>query len=351
MKRTAIIDWSGVCNRAWHTIKNRNGWTSQSELEEGRTRIARFMYALKSSIGWDQCFLALDRRDDNKKYWRHYTLDEWYSKSVKRAMCGEHLWAFVDGEWVRNDNGKKAKLTQKAIKEFGDFREVEPSELDETLDIFFGYKFSRANRQWAYETEEATVRKMWGGMADAIAPLIGAKTIRIPGYEADDIAAQFADLKGRQGELVFVGGDSDWTQLILRPNCQFFRIDKGAYVEQSADEIKADLRLKVLTGDTSDCIPPTLTEDGKRITPAKIDELKPSAETLERNKKLIVLNGNAELEALMRQAIKDQRPHDGVTLDSLGVTAIEREWLDEKSAIDKLYAMWSEGVFVPVDII
>lgn len=351
MERIAIIDWSGVANRGWHTVKNQKGWAFPTEIEEGRTRIAKLILALKHSVGWDRAYFAMDKRDENRKYFRHYILDEWYQKSVRHAICGEHLWILIDGVWVRPDeNGKPIKLTKKLMKELGDLREVEPTEIDEQYRRLVPYyKHSRDSKLWPYETDEVDARKMWGGLADAVAPLVNAKPIRVPGYEADDIAAFFADLATRKSQLVFITADRDWCQLLLRPDTSMFDLHKGVPFEMSQDGIRALTREKIICGDSGDCIPPTLTEDGTRITASKLDTRRPTAETLERNKKLIELRGNPDLRAPITQQAKAELEAKYSWLD-LGISDIEREWLEDVAAINTLTTMWSENVFVPVDL-
>ena len=351
MQRIAVIDWGGVANRAWHTIKSQKGWVFPTELEEGRTRIAKLIYSLRASIGWDKAYFAMDRRDENRKYWRHYLLEEWYARSIKQAMCGEHLWVFIDGVWMRpGDDGKPVKLTKKLMKELGDdLREVEATELEESyVKLTPYYKHTRDKRQWAYETDEVIVRKMWGGMADSVAPLVDAKVIRCPGFEADDIAAGFADLEGRSSHIVFITVDSDWQQLLLRPETSLFNLNTGSYVEKEKAVIEAELKEKVICGDIGDCVPPCLDEAGNRITASKLGVLEPTPETKERNIKLVQLLGKQHKQMII-DASKKQIPSDA-TWESLGISKIEREWLDDNNAIKKLTEMWSEGQFVPTEI-
>lgn len=349
MAKIAVIDWSGVAHRAWHTLASKAGWTFPTELEEGRTRIAKYIAALHSAIGWDKAYIAVDRKKDGE-YWREQLFRDWYARSVKYGAVGNVRMICIDGVWwMRDEEMNAVKVTKKWLGK----REIEAPlegesypELDALIPT---YKGNRKGGIWKYETPEDEVRKMWGGMADAVAPLVNAQVIRIPGFEADDISASLVMHPGRTNEIILVSGDRDWQQLCIQPSVKMFYLYDGSWVEKEADELKAELREKVYCGDSGDNIPCVISADGKRCTPgeyAKGFEADPAS--LEKNKALIVLKKNIEMSELSA-AIKAAKKIE-TTWNALGVTDYELNWLRERAAVEQLTKMWSEGSLVPVEI-
>lgn len=361
MKTEVIIDLSviaylSLCSLEASADKGGAWVTDSAELELQR-RTAMQVLTYKHQFDADAVYLALDKKK-NGFYWREDVLRVWNEQNITyhRGVDKDGEVYFFQERNALMYHADGSKVTKKWLK--SEKVEVKPwpfELINEELQTQFqanivGYKGDRTRRDWGHEIDQKTFAMLIGGVADALTYL-DDKVFALcdTGYEADDIAATLALRPRKTCKTILVTKDTDWEQLCLGENVSLYNLNinketelyKG-FEDLVKEEIEERLRVKILTGDTSDSIPPCLTEDNKRITPTKVDDYEPTEYTLQRNETLIRLRYD---EAQVERLKANLESHTGreCTWEDLCIRDFDLKYCEDMAEVNKLFEAWGDG--------
>ena len=363
--KQVIVDVSNLAYMALHSIdSNANSggaWTTPDIESEFTKRLALSLYSTVCEHDAELTIFAMDKKKDGE-YWRDSILKEWNDKHIQYFKAGDRFAQRRNGLDYFED---RTKVTKKWLKETK--TELEPCKTSEipsdTLLLMEanidGYKGSRSRQTWAYELPRDTFAKLIGGVSNYVASVMSDRVsvARVEGFEADDIAATLALSKSRYTDTVLVTKDSDWKQICRNPVVRFFSLNSKdkeliGFEPISPEQAEADLEHKILVGDSSDTIPPCLTDDGVRITPTKIGKegFEPSDETYERNETLIRLDFNPSLlGAIFHYQDNVWQPTPEATWNKIRISDVELERVKFNASLNGVFSSWNSGYVVPLN--
>lgn len=115
----------------------------------------------------------------------------------------------------------------------------------------------KANRRVEHGSEKARALQDFFRQKDEVLDLVGSKfpvcLVRHPDYEADDTVANIVKHGSTAIKYVIVSSDTDYTQLVDRPNVQVFNPVKKSFLEWPSEVDYCVF--KALKGDATDNIP------------------------------------------------------------------------------------------------
>ena len=357
MERIVVIDWRGVANLAWHSLASGNlPRTRPTELKEGIHRISKLVYSLWKIHAWDKCVIAMD----TPRYWRVDYLEQWW-KDNTQLHIGMRDGEWVEGVWMQNgwriiEDGELKKLTKKVA----DSIEWDLSEKE--MDIPFPkYKGNRAKQPWNYTTPKDEWNVKIDRLAELIAPLIGARVIKAPRCEADDIAAVVGKY-AQTHEVVLISADSDWEQIMtFGDNIKIHNPSKNLWVKSTDHEaVKASLHRKIITGDSGDGVPSCVpgghikgVSYGNGLGDKAYDRIQEAdewdlvdADTVQRNHTLIDLSVSWQREEVVQPILHALSTTTigevECTWDDIQLTKRDRETYATKADAERIFAEWGE---------
>jgi len=275
--------------------------TRATEKDEIRYRIARKMFELVDMVKPTRIIIACDNRKEGKRnYWREGYLARYYATHTKLQCSRTTLGMYVtyNNAWFPYEDGViGGKLTKKATPK--DLQDADTALTTKEVEAFAPkYKGTRKASEWVFDTSREEMDEIFNEAALDLTGLFpDCRIVDAELAEADDIAGVLVGMSHQPHTLATV--DSDWHQLIDSPRVTVLDI-RGSVpvlVERTPEEVKYDLMVKIVQGDSGDGVAGTWV-DGKAgclgEVKAKIivdteayDTLDASA--LERNSKLITL--------------------------------------------------------------
>lgn len=282
-----IIDGPAIIYQAWY----RTGLSepsSEIELIQFAKDLTEMVYGFKKRWEPKDFVFAIDDIS-----WRHSYFDFWYrhridyfqSKDADDQWVVQHnfktyraYYCGVANTWVTSPktmtNAKVEELDldndEKWYKYKGGIndnvrenfpRKVRDSEYWEQLQtplIYPRYKGSRA-KTWPYKTSKKEVREYGEQLLRNLAPLMGARVIKVPRAEADDIAAMWAKTIDPSENAIAVASDQDWDQIGSFAGVNFFtrwdNVGKFWRIKEK-NTARYHMWLKIMGGDKGDGIFP-----------------------------------------------------------------------------------------------
>lgn len=118
------------------------------------------------------------------------------------------------------------------------------------------YKGNRGKQPWKFRMLKSEWESEMSLLQSQLANAVGARVVRVPGWEADDVAGVLA--VSNDTPMVLVSSDSDWAQL-AGPLVTVVNLHNEKHDP-------CDIRVKLISGDPGDSIPgvPKLLKNGLR---------------------------------------------------------------------------------------
>jgi len=262
-----VLDQSGLAFDRWYSIPG--GTSPELEKRDFLREYAKKLYTLVNMFQVDEVWFALDSKVG---YWRSDVYDAYYRKHCKVGVdVGERVWLFYDNaKYViapSGFNGEHIKVKPKKDSDYlgsepgatvplGNFL-LDPEVAQELKDLAKehapAYKGSRKKREWVHTTSQSIWHELRHDSALMAHGCFPGKVIYVPRAEADDGAFEAVDMLAEGDEIVLVSADGDWDQLV-RPGVTRYDFQKQSTTEGSSQLGMESLKVKLLGGDTSDCI-------------------------------------------------------------------------------------------------
>jgi hypothetical protein len=298
-----IIDWSMICqSRTYSLLSGHEPLLRATDIEEVRYRMTRDVWQILDLVKPTMVIIAKDYKiNGGRQYWRGPFLADYHKKHTEKYISEEQGKTFYrfDNVIYPEVNSFPVTLGKKLTK-----KEI-PTDLTplthwdrDTIESFAPtYKGNRVG-DWVFETPKEKFTALYNELAVELSQIIpNCRVVEAPNAEADDIAGVLT-CKAPDTEHVLVTGDGDWHQLCVNPKVTIRNHISFDLLEKPIEDIKLDLAVKLVAGDSGDNIKGTyiegksgclgatkaakIVEDGSQGTLNQI--------SYERNKKLILLD-------------------------------------------------------------
>lgn len=289
VKTRGLFDWSTFAYMYWHLMKSINYKRfSDLEIEDFAKLMAENVYKIIKRFKIDEPIFCLDVPSGTG--WRTPFFDDWYRNNTDYWKCREtpQKW-FVrfdgmtymvefnttTGVW-RYDKMSDVKLKQDNIdlSDLDKFVYFENGltpqwvlDIDDSIKhvyehpdviglkgIIPTYKGNRAGKAWKFETSKEEFKEYAETLAYNLGHLFGARVVKVPWAEADDIIA-VASTMDTGSETIIMTVDQDLHQLLSNGMfVKYYDIRKDIFVQKDDFKAQYELYLKILGGDGSDNI-------------------------------------------------------------------------------------------------
>lgn len=347
------IDWSAlVQNRLYSLLSGDMPLTRATDKEELRYRIARRVFEILDATKPDSVVIAKDNRTEaGRNYWRSGYLDWYYKRNTELYVSMETGLTYIrfDNQLYVYDfvnNSLHSKVTKKRTP--ADLKPSVPPSPEEILSFCPKYKGNRSGREWVFETSPEEIQEVFNQVAlDLTAIIPNCRIVDAELAEADDIAGVLTHFFKDQPQIMATV-DSDWYQLINDElDHSVYNIAHMEYVNTNTEQVKEDLQLKYVMGDSGDGISGCYI-DGKSgrlgakkaakvIEDGEIDTINQAV--YERNQKLIGLDCDTIPKMIQRNVMEayglNERKLEPTTWDDLTLNKLERETLTKGSILEQ----------------
>lgn len=117
-------------------------------------------------------------------------------------------------------------------------------------DKFPEYKANRDKTKLDFDSLE----KAMDNMCNELQENLPFYCVRVDKCEGDDVIASIAKYHGGKSEIIIASSDRDFNQLLQYPNVKRYDLIQHCFAEVMNP--KADIEIKIITGDKNDNIPP-----------------------------------------------------------------------------------------------
>jgi len=352
-KHIVIIDWSMICQgRLYSLLSGAEPLTRASDIEEVKYRMAKDVFKILDKLKPTNVILAKDYKINGvRQYWREEYLADYHMKNTelyKSESTGESYYRYDNVIYpCLSLEGDVAILGKKLTKKNTpkDLELVEDWDREVIKSFAPQYKGNRSNTDWVFMTPKSEFTKLFDQVAIDLTNIIpNCKILEAEGAEADDIAGVLTR-KAPNIPHTLVTGDGDWNQLAENPNVDIMHHINFELLETNAEDVKFDLRVKCVAGDSGDNIKGTYVEGQsgclgavkalKIVSEGKEDTLyEPS---FKRNKKLIVLDLDTipiTIQNNILTDLKESKPsNEECSWEKLGLNQREQQILTQTGNI------------------